>query len=86
MIDNAVVVDGKIAMFYKTPMPKAISIGNKVFVFSCEHGVSLAFVDESEVQALLDYRGGCCGKNQPMVFLATPVVYSHWKDGKGGRT
>jgi len=25
------------------------------------------------------------GKKQQVVFLATPAIYSHWKDGKGGR-
>jgi len=85
MIDSAVIVDGKIAMFYKNPMPKAIGVGDKVHIFSCEHGVSLAFVDESEVQPLLDFRGGCCNKRQQVVFLATETLYQHWLHGKGGR-
>lgn len=85
MIKDAVYVDNKVAVWYFMPMPKAIKIGEKVTVFQCEHGVSMAFVDENDVQPLLDYKGGCCGKSRQVVFLATPVLYSHWKDGKGGR-
>ena len=85
MIPNAVYVDGKVAMFYYMPAPKAIMLGKKAIVFGCGHGVSLAFVDEEDVAPLLAFRGGCCGNQRQVVHLATPVLYSHWKDGKGGR-
>lgn len=85
MITDAVYVDGKVAMFYYMPAPKAIKVGADLIVFQCEYGISLAFVDENKVQPLLDFKGGCCGKSRQVVFLATPVQYSHWKDGKGGR-
>lgn len=84
-IPEAVYVDGKVAVWYYMPSPKAIQIGKKVIVFSCEHAVSMAFVDEEDVAPLLAYRGGCCGKQRQVVYLATEVLYSHWKDGKGGR-
>lgn len=85
MIADAVYVDGKVAVWYYQPMPKAIKIENQTVVFDCEHAVSMAFVDESLVAPLLAFKGGCCGRQRQVVFLATPVLYSHWKDGKGGR-
>lgn len=84
-IPNAVYVEGKVAMFYKVPAPKAIRVGDGTYIFSCEHGISMAFIEEKDVQPLLDYRGGCCGQKQQVVFLATEIQYSHWKDGNGGR-
>jgi len=84
-IDNAVYVDGKVAVWYFMPQPKAIKIGEKVVVFACEHAVSMAFVDEADVAPLLAVKGGCCGSQRQVVYLATEVLYSHWKDGKGGR-
>lgn len=86
MIDGAVYVDGKVALYYYMPMPKAVTIDSNIIVFNCEHGVSLAFVDENLVPRLLDYKGGCCGKQQKVIHLATQTLYSHWKDGKGGRS
>ena len=85
MIDNAVYVENKVAMFYFQPMPKAIKIDSETIVFDCEHGISMAFVEERLVPPLLAHKGGCCGNKRQVVFLASPVQYSHWKDGKGGR-
>lgn len=85
MIENAVYVEEKVAVWYYQPMPKAIKLGDRVVVFDCQHAVSMAFVDEDLVAQLLAYKGGCCGKQRQVVFLATEVLLSHWKDGKGGR-
>lgn len=85
MIENAVYVEDKVAVFYYQPMPKAIKIDNRTIVFDCQHAVSMAFVDEDLVAPLLSYKGGCCGRQRQVVFLATEVLLSHWKDGKGGR-
>lgn len=86
MIANAVYVDGKVVLRYKEPMPKAVKIGNKTITFDCKFGVSLAFVNENDVQALLDYTKTCCGGNkQHVITLASEVAYSHWQNGNGGR-
>lgn len=78
--------EGKVVLRYKDPMPKTIRIGNKDYFFDSKFGVSLGFVDEADVPALLDYVKTCCGgnKTQPIT-LASEVAYSHWKDGLGGR-
>jgi hypothetical protein len=85
MIENAVYVDSKVAIFYYQPIPKYVKVGTKEYVFDCQHGISLVFVTEEEVQPMLDAIGGCCGGKRKIMYLASPVQYSHWLDGKGGR-
>lgn len=86
MIEGATYTpNGKVALRYAQPIDKYIKVGQAEYVFHCEHAVSLAFVEEEHVQAMLDYLGGCCGKRQHVISLASPAAYSHWKDGNGGR-
>lgn len=85
MLENAVCVDGKVAMRYEQPAPKAVQVNGKTIVFDSKFGVSLAFVDESDVQALLDFYGGCCGGKKHIFTLASSQAYSHYQDGQGGR-
>jgi len=85
MIENAHYVDGKVAMRYHQPVPKQIKIGNKVFVFTMGHGISLSLVDEEDVPSLLAYLGGCCGGKKKVISLASEAVYLHWLEGNGGR-
>lgn len=86
MIDGAVYTpEGKVVLRYKDPMPKVVKIGNRTFVFDCRYGVSLLFADEQDVPSLLLVEGGCCGGRHRVVSLASPVAYSHWQDGLGGR-
>ena len=85
MITGAFYVGEQVAVFYKSPTPKYIKVGGVEVVFQCEHGISLALVDEKSVPPLLSFLGGCCGKHQQMIFLATETQYKHWLDGQGGR-
>ena len=85
-IPNAVYTpDGKVVVRYDQPMPKAVKIGNKTIVFDSKFGVSLAFVDEEDVPAMLSFLGGCCGGKKQVITLASEVAYSHWQNGQGGR-
>lgn len=85
MIDGAFYVNEKVVVRYSQPVPKLIKIDSKSYYFDCQYGVSLAFVDEADVPALLNFLGGCCGKKQHVISLASQAVYSHWTDGQGGR-
>jgi len=76
---------GKVAIRYFQPVPKMVRLGAESIYFDCQHGISMAFVDENIVPQLLAFRGGCCGQKQQVMFEASEVQYSHWKDGKGGR-
>ena len=79
-------VDDKVVMRYTQPVPKLVRIGADVQVyFDCQYGISLAFVDEETVPALLGFRGGCCGGKKQIFFPATETHYKHWFDGHGGR-
>lgn len=61
MYENAIKIDGKIAIRYYMPIPKYIQIGKKDYVCDVRHGVSMLLVEENEVAPLLSYKGGCCG-------------------------
>lgn len=85
MIDGAIYIDGKVVLRYAQPIPKLIKVGDSQHYFECQFGVSLAFVDEDKVQAMLEYLGGCCGGKKKVITLAPESIYRHWLDGSGGR-
>ncbi len=85
MIPNAVYVDGKVVVQYYQPVPKYIKTPVGEVVFDCQHGISLAFVDEPLANSLIQYQGGCCGGKRFVVSLASEVIYQHWLHGNGGR-
>jgi hypothetical protein len=87
MIQGAVYTpEGKVVIRYEQPMPKAVQLSkDNVIVFDCQHGVSLAFVNENIVPQLLAVKGGCCGGQHQIITLASEVAYSHWQNGLGGR-
>lgn len=82
---DAVYVEDKIAMVYYQPIPKMIEVHNRKYIFDCRFGVAMIFVSEMEVAPLLNFKGGCCGGQRQVVFLANQAQYSHWLNGKGGR-
>ncbi len=77
--------DGKVVVIYYQPMPKRVNVQGTDVYFDCQHGLSLAFVDESQVAPMLAFKGGCCGGKRQVIYLATEVQYKHWLDGNGGR-
>lgn len=85
MIEGASYVGEKVILRYAQPIPKLIKVNDKQYYFECKFGVSLAFVDEKEVPAMLNYRGGCCGGNKLVITLASEGIYQHWLNGLGGR-
>ena len=76
---------GLVAIVYYQPIPKLVKVGGDNVYFEPKHGISLAFVDEGVVPKLLAYRGGCCGGQKQVMFLANEAQYKHWVDGNGGR-
>jgi len=77
--------EGKVVVIYYQPMPKRVNVQGIEIYFDCQHGLSLAFVDESQVAPMLAFKGGCCGGKRQVIYLATEVQYKHWLDGNGGR-
>ena len=81
MIDGAVYRDGLVVLRYYQPIPKQIKVDTKYYVFDCQHGVSLAFVEEVDVPTLLAHLGGCCGGKRKDIALASEAAYTHWRTG-----
>lgn len=62
---------GKIYLKYYMPVPKLIRIGKKEYITTVRHGISMLLVDESEVEPLLNFLGGCCGQKRKVFSLAS---------------
>lgn len=70
--------NGNVAMVYYQPIPGL----HGGYYFDCQHGVSLAWVKPSDVQSLLDERGGCCGGGRQVIFPApNQEVVNVWRTG-----
>ena len=82
MIKNG---EGLVVLRYYSPVDKLVKVGSEHFWFSSQHGISLGFFKETDVPQLLEVLGGCCGKRQKIITVATETQYEHWKNGKGGR-
>lgn len=82
MIDGAIYVDGKVAVRYYQPVPKYVQINGKDYVCSVQRGVSLVFVPEEDVPALLGYLGGCCGGGKHVFSLAHQEAYNVYERGE----
>ena len=61
MISGAVYKDNKVVLRFHQPIPKYVKIGTTEYICDVRYGVSLLFVEETEVPALLVHLGGCCG-------------------------
>lgn len=82
MYDNAVRNEtGLIACRFYMPVPKYIQANGRDYVCNVNHGVSLLFVPEAEVQGLLDYLGGCCGQKRKVFSICSPEAYNVWLTG-----
>lgn len=81
MINGAIYQDGKVALQYYAPIPKMIKVGESEYVTDVRHRVSMLWADETDVQSLLDLRGGCCGRKQQMFTLASELAVKVWNTG-----
>lgn len=76
--------DGKVAIRYKEPIPKYATVNGHEYVFSARFSVSLAWVDENDVPALLAAppKRSCCGGGAGSMFsLANQASINCWTDG-----
>lgn len=78
MIPGAVYVDGKVAIRFWQPSPKYVKRGQKEYVFDVRRGISLIFVNEDEVQAILATIGGCCDQKRQIFSLASQHAVDFW--------
>ena len=82
MIANAQYMDGKVAVRYYQPIPKTIDVAGKKYSTNVHFGIALVLADESDVPALLNHLGGCCGGKRHVFSLATPLAIQIWNNGK----
>jgi hypothetical protein len=82
MINGALYKNDKVVLRYYQPIPKLVKANGKEYVCDVKHSVSLLFVEESEVHALLAVKGGCCGGQRLVFSLCSPLAYQVWETGK----
>jgi len=79
MIKNDV---GEVAIRYSEPVNKYVMVGKHEYVFIPVRGISLAWVAEESVDALLGMRQeGCCGARGKRFFLANDEAVNLWLYG-----
>lgn len=81
MIEGAVYHEGKVAVRYHQPIPKAISVNGTQYYCDVRYGVSVALVEEKDVPALLAVTGGCCGGKKFVFSLCGKEAYDVWSTG-----
>jgi len=89
MIPNAIYNNtGKVAMRYLTPIQKYVMLGNKhEYIFAPRYSVSLAWVDEADVNMILNVPKsscqGCGGSARSNGFiLANQASINCWTSGE----
>lgn len=61
--------------------PRHIVVGKNVYDFRVQHNVSLAWVEDQDVQAVLKIKGGCCNHQNSLFRLANERVVKVWTEG-----
>ena len=82
MIDGAIYADGKVILRFFQPAPKYVRVGDREYVASVQHGVSLLFAEEMDVPAILGVMGGCCGGQKQAFNFASEMAYNVWRTGE----
>jgi hypothetical protein len=73
---------GQIAIRYYQTIPKVVTVNKHDYVFVSKHNVSLSWVAEDDVFALLNMTGGCCGNKTKGIFkLASLTNVNLWRTG-----
>jgi len=75
--------NGEIALRYSEPVNKYVQVGRHEYVFTPRKSVSIAWVAEEDVDALLGTRqSGCCGAQGKRFFLANEESVNLWLHGR----
>ncbi len=72
---------GKVYIRYFQPAPKYIRVGEKEYVATVQHAVSMFLADEEDVPALLAAKGGCCGGQRLIFSLPVQEAINVWLTG-----
>jgi hypothetical protein len=75
---------GKTALKYRMPVQKYIRVGDREYVFVPRANISLAWVEDQDVDFILRKKKSCCGGSKPIFFRANPSDIRRWTNN-GGR-
>jgi len=74
---------GGVAVRFSEPIQKYVMVGKHEYVFTPRKSVSIAWVAEEDVDALLGMRqSGCCGAQGKRFFLANEESVNLWLHGR----
>ncbi len=74
--------EGKVYIRYYQPANKFVRVGKNEYVATVQHGVSMILAEETDAQALLEYRGrGCCGEPPRIFSLPNQESVNVWETG-----
>lgn len=87
VIDNRVIRDGKVALQHRTTNPVSVEVEGtgRVYSFVAQNNVSLAWVEEQDVERLLLVRTKACncgnGSSAQKFILASQLNVCLWETG-----
>jgi hypothetical protein len=80
--------EGQVALRYMkqaTALASCPGQGAKEYIFTTKANVSMAYIDEDDVECMLQVTAGCCGgKKKNVIFYADETHVRRWEAG-GGR-
>ena len=78
---------GQVAMRYMKQAPSLVRCNGSgtEYVFVVKANISMAYVDEEDVECMLGVKAGCCGgRKKKVIFFADETHHRRWLTG-GGR-
>ena len=70
-----------IAVMSKIATPRNITVNGNAYSFIVKHGISLAWVDDKDLQAILKLKGGCCNHQNNLFGMASEMAVKVWNEG-----
>ena len=84
--DDAILnADGQVAMRYMKQANSYVRCGQNEYVFVCKANISMAYVNQEDVECMLGIMVGCCGgRKKKAIFFSDEDHHRRWSVG-GGR-
>jgi len=74
--------NGMVAVQHYTTNGYATKVGERTYTWIPQHNVSLAWVDEKDVDKVLSIKNrACCGQQRARFFLASLINVNLWETG-----
>lgn len=85
---SPVIWDGKVALYRKRGLQadRSVIVNGRTYVFKPRGGVGLAWVSDTDVDAVLAIRQKCCGgQTTPEFAYANEAQAQYWVEMNGGQ-